>query len=105
MGVPDQLKVGVTDPMGDVGFGAGKEVVDADYVVAEEHEAVDEVGADKAGALRGVSWVVVGARGLTPVTRMRFLWRGLRRATGGNSQRAEAGKVRVWVLVGERVSR
>lgn len=45
-----ELEVGVADPVREVGFGAGEEVVERDHVVAHEHEAVDEVGADESCA-------------------------------------------------------
>lgn len=46
----DELKVRVAQPHADVGLGAGVVVVDANNVMAREHEPVDEVRADKAGA-------------------------------------------------------
>ena len=48
----NQFKVGVADPVRDARFGAGKKVVEYGDLVAEKHESVDEVGADKACAAR-----------------------------------------------------
>ncbi len=47
--VPDHLKVGVADPVRDRGARAGEKVVEDRHLVTEEHEAVDQVGAYKAG--------------------------------------------------------
>lgn len=45
--VSDHLKVGVTDPVADGGLGAGEEVVEDGDFVAQEHESIDQVGADE----------------------------------------------------------
>ena len=48
--VADHLEVGVADPMTDRGLRTGEKVVQDGNFMAKEHETVDEVGADKAGA-------------------------------------------------------
>lgn len=45
--VSNELKVGVTDPVGDGSLGTSEEVVKDGNLVAEEHESVDEMGANK----------------------------------------------------------
>ena len=44
----DHLEVGVPDPVADGRLGAGEEVVEHCNFVPEEHEAIDEMGADEA---------------------------------------------------------
>lgn len=46
--VSNQLKVGMADPVGDARFGTGEKVVEHGDLVTEEHEAVDQMGADEA---------------------------------------------------------
>ena len=41
----------MADPLSKVGFSAGKEIVDANHVVTHQHQAVYEVGPNKASAL------------------------------------------------------
>ena len=58
--VANQFKVGVADPMRDARFGTGEKVVEHGDLVAEEHEAVDEMGADKACTARDEDAFSVG---------------------------------------------
>lgn len=80
----------MANPVGYVGFRAGKEVIETYHIVSHEHQPVDEMGAHEAGALGKVSWV----RGVwgrsqssahTPVTRTRFLRNGSSLLTAGYS--------------------
>ena len=48
--VPDQLEIRMADPMGDTRLGTGKEVVEHRDLVAKEHETIDQMRTDKAGA-------------------------------------------------------
>ena len=59
-----KFKVGVANPVVDVGFGAGEVIVKADDVVTKHHEAVHQMRAHKAGAASDknalfVKWVEV----------------------------------------------
>jgi hypothetical protein len=60
--VANQFKVGVADPVRDARFGAGEEVVEDGDLVAEEHESVDEMRADKACAARDEDALPAGLR-------------------------------------------
>jgi hypothetical protein len=46
--VSNQLKVGMADPVGDARLGTGEKVVEHGHLMTEEHEAVDQMGADEA---------------------------------------------------------
>ncbi len=48
--VPNQLEIRVADPMGDARLGTSKEVVEYGDLVAKEHETIDQMRTDKAGA-------------------------------------------------------
>lgn len=50
--VANELKVGVPNPMADGGLGPGEKVVEDMNLVAQDHEAIDEMGADKASTTR-----------------------------------------------------
>jgi hypothetical protein len=41
----------MADPLSEVVFSASKEVVDANHIVTHQHQAIHEVGPNKAGAL------------------------------------------------------
>lgn len=41
----------MSDPVTDVRFRTGEEVVDTDYIMAHEHKAIYKVGTDEACAL------------------------------------------------------
>ena len=47
--VADQLEVGLSQQVADVGFLAGEEVIQADHVVSLADELFAEMGAEKAG--------------------------------------------------------
>ena len=46
--VPDQFKPGMTDPLGDVAFASREVVVEADHFLPGLHQAINQMGADKA---------------------------------------------------------
>ena len=46
----NHLKVGVTDPVADGGFGTGEEVIDDGDFMPQEHETVDEVRSNETSA-------------------------------------------------------
>lgn len=46
--VSNQFKVGMADPVGDARFRTGEKVVEHGDLMAEEHEAVDQMGSDEA---------------------------------------------------------
>jgi hypothetical protein len=48
--VSNRLKVGMADPVGDARLGTGEKVVEHGDLMTEEHEAVNQMGADKACA-------------------------------------------------------
>ena len=54
------LKVGVADPVTDGRFGASEEVVEYGDLMAEEHEAVDQVRADETGATGDENTLALG---------------------------------------------
>ena len=47
--VADELKSGMSNPARDVGLASGEIVVETDHFIAILHQAVDQVGAEKAG--------------------------------------------------------
>jgi hypothetical protein len=48
--MPDQFKIGMTDPMADGCLGTGEEIIEDGDFVSEEHETVDEVRSDEASS-------------------------------------------------------
>ena len=45
--MPDQLKPGMTDPLGDVAFTSREVVIKADHLMTGLHQAINQMGADK----------------------------------------------------------
>lgn len=45
--VSDEFKVGVTDPVRDVGSGSSEEVVEDGDLVSEDHESINQMGSDE----------------------------------------------------------
>lgn len=60
--VADHLEVGVTDPVGQAGLGTSEEVVDNGDIVAQEHETVDEMGADETSTTGDEDALALGGR-------------------------------------------
>ena len=47
--VADELKTGMANPAGDVGFTAGEVIIETDNLIAALHQSVDQMGAEEAG--------------------------------------------------------
>jgi hypothetical protein len=48
--VADQLKLGIAKPLGQIFFVAGIEVIEADHIVTQGHQPIDQVRANKSRA-------------------------------------------------------
>ena len=48
--MPDQLKPGMTDPLGDIAFASREVVVQADHLLPGLHQAINQMGSDKTGS-------------------------------------------------------
>lgn len=60
--MPDQLEVGVANPVADGGLGAGEEVVQYSDFVAEKHQTVNKMRADEPGAASDKDALALGGR-------------------------------------------
>ena len=45
--MPDQLKPGMTDPLGDIAFASREVVIKTDHLLPGMHQAINQMGADK----------------------------------------------------------
>jgi len=58
----DHLKVGMTDPVADGGLGASEEVIDDGDLMAQEHQAIDEMGPNETSATGNQDTLALGWR-------------------------------------------
>ena len=45
--MPDQLKPGMTEPLGDIAFASREIVIKTDHLLPGLHQAINQMGADK----------------------------------------------------------